>query len=230
MVNDRLPSMVEMVSASVAGGAGQCVLTEATRPQLLTCTMSDALAPGAVTSVITVVVKADITVASGSTIVNQAMVHGAFAEAVMSGLGTGGGELSCVPVVAGTVCDPSVQVGVPLARRRSARGCLRREVVAVLGFVASLPTERRQALRGDHGVEVDRAVDVWERLGHSRQLFVDQRRRQLGFVDVEQQQLGGVGVVPLDHTGPLGRGAAVDVALLGQVDAACRSGVRAPFL
>ena len=76
MVNDRLPSMVEMVSASVAGGAGQCVLTEATRPQLLTCNMSDALAPGVVTSVITVVVKADITVASGSTIVNQAMVHG----------------------------------------------------------------------------------------------------------------------------------------------------------
>ena len=37
MVNDRLPRMVEMVSASVAGGAGQCVLTEATRPQLLTC-------------------------------------------------------------------------------------------------------------------------------------------------------------------------------------------------
>lgn len=115
VVNDRLPSMVEMVSASVAGGVGQCVLTEATRPQLLTCTMSDALAPGVVTSVITVVVKADITVASGSTIVNQAMVHGAFAEAVMSGLGTGGGELSCVPVVAGTVCDLSAQVGVPVA-------------------------------------------------------------------------------------------------------------------
>ena len=115
VVNDRLPGTVELVSASVAGGAGQCVLTEATRPQLLTCTMSDALAPGAVTSVITVVVKADATVASGSTIVNQAMVHGAFADAVMIGLGTGGAELSCVPAVAGTVCDLSAQVGVPVS-------------------------------------------------------------------------------------------------------------------
>ncbi len=115
VINDRLPSTVQLVSASIAGGAGQCVLTEATRPQLLTCTMSDALAPGAVTSVITIVVKADATLASGSTIVNQAMVHGAFAEAVMSGLGTGGGDLSCLPAVAGTVCDLSAKVGVPVS-------------------------------------------------------------------------------------------------------------------
>lgn len=116
VISDRLPSVTSLVSASVAGGAGQCVLTETTRPQLLTCTMSEALAPGAVTSVITVVVNVDTTAVAGSTIVNQAMVHGAYAaEAVMSGLGASDSQLSCVPVVAGTVCDLSAQVGVPVA-------------------------------------------------------------------------------------------------------------------
>ena len=47
VIDDRLPALESLVSASVAGGAGQCVLTETTRPQLLRCTMSDALAPGA---------------------------------------------------------------------------------------------------------------------------------------------------------------------------------------
>ena len=99
VVSDRLPSMMELVSASVAGGAGECHLTETTRPQLLTCTMSGSLAPGAVTSLITLVVNVDSTVAVGSTIVNQAMVHGAYAaDAVLSGLGSDF-ELSCLPVV-----------------------------------------------------------------------------------------------------------------------------------
>ena len=139
VVNDRLPSTVELVSASVADGAGQCVLTEATRPQLLTCTMSGALAPAAVTSVITVVVKADATVAAGSTIVNQAMVHGAYAaDAVMSGLG-GGSELSCVPVVAGTVCDLSAQVGVPVSTPQVASQPPTPPTVAVDAVVAELP-------------------------------------------------------------------------------------------
>ena len=107
VVSDRLPSMMELVSASVAGGAGECHLTETTRPQLLTCTMSGSLAPGAVTSLITLVVNVDSTVAVGSTIVNQAMVHGAYAaDAVLSGLGSDF-ELSCLPVVSGTVCDLS---------------------------------------------------------------------------------------------------------------------------
>jgi uncharacterized repeat protein (TIGR01451 family)/LPXTG-motif cell wall-anchored protein len=139
VVNDRLPSSVELVSASVAGGAGQCVLTEATRPQLLTCTMSDALAPGALTSVITVVVKADATVAGGSTIVNQAMVHGAFADAVMSGLGTGGGELSCLPAVAGTVCDLSAHVGVPVSTPQVASEPPAPTITAVDAVVVELP-------------------------------------------------------------------------------------------
>ena len=63
VVTDRLPVVTELVSASVAGGAGQCALAQATRPQLLSCTMSGALAPGASTSLITVVVKVDATVA-----------------------------------------------------------------------------------------------------------------------------------------------------------------------
>ena len=85
-------------------------------------------------------------------------------------------------------------------------------------------------MHGDHGIEVDGAVDVRKRLGHSRQLFVDQRRSQLGFVDVEEQKVGGVGVIPLDDSGPLGRRAAVDVPLLGEIDATRRSGVGAPLL
>lgn len=116
VITDRLASTIELVSASVAGGAGQCELTETTRPQLLTCTMSDALAPGATTSVITLVVEVDSTVVSGTQILNQAMVHGAYAAgAVLSGIGAGGPTLSCVPVIASTVCDLSAQVSVPVS-------------------------------------------------------------------------------------------------------------------
>jgi uncharacterized repeat protein (TIGR01451 family) len=116
VVTDRLASNISYVSASVAGGAGTCDLTEATRPQLLTCTMSDALAPGAQTAVITVVVDVDATAVAGASILNQAMVHGAYAsDAVMSGIGTGDSTLSCIPVRAGTVCDLSAQVSVPVS-------------------------------------------------------------------------------------------------------------------
>jgi uncharacterized repeat protein (TIGR01451 family)/LPXTG-motif cell wall-anchored protein len=116
VVSDRLPSVTELATASIAGGAGQCELTQTTRPQLLTCTMSDPLAPGAVSALITLVVNVDSTVAAGATIVNQAMVHGAYNDgAVISGIGTEGAELSCVPVIAGTVCDLSAQVGVPVS-------------------------------------------------------------------------------------------------------------------
>jgi uncharacterized repeat protein (TIGR01451 family)/LPXTG-motif cell wall-anchored protein len=116
VVSDRLPANTELATASIAGGAGQCVLTQTTRPQLLTCTMSDPLAPGAVTNLITLVVNVDSTVAAGTTIVNQAMVHGAYSDgAVMSGIATEGGELTCIPAVAGTVCDLSAQVGVPVS-------------------------------------------------------------------------------------------------------------------
>jgi uncharacterized repeat protein (TIGR01451 family) len=116
VVTDRLASTIKLISASVAGGAGTCDLTEPARPQLLTCTMSDALAPGAQTAVITVVVEADTTVQAGETILNQAMVHGAYAsDAVMSGIGVGDSNLSCIPVRAGTVCDLSAEVSVPVS-------------------------------------------------------------------------------------------------------------------
>jgi uncharacterized repeat protein (TIGR01451 family) len=115
VVSDRLPSMMELMSAAVAGNAGTCVLTQTARPQLLTCTMNDALAPGAKTPVITLVVNVDSTVVAGTNILNQAMVHGGFAAgADMSGVGSGT-ELSCVPVVANTVCDLSAVVAVPVS-------------------------------------------------------------------------------------------------------------------
>jgi uncharacterized repeat protein (TIGR01451 family) len=117
VISDRLPAMMELVSASVAGAAGSCVLTETARPQLLTCTMAAALAPGATTPIVTLVVNVDSTVAAGTTILNQAMVHGAYADgAVMSGLG-GGTQVSCAPVVANTVCDLSAVVAVPVSQQ-----------------------------------------------------------------------------------------------------------------
>ena len=125
VVTDRLPAVAELVSASVAGGAGQCALAQVSRPQLLSCAMTGVLAPGAVTSVITVVVKVDGTVAPGTTIVNQASVHGAFrtvggAQTLAQQVNTAsGGDLSCVPVIAGTVCDLSAKVGVPVAQQQA---------------------------------------------------------------------------------------------------------------
>ena len=124
VVTDRLPSMMQLVSATVAGGAGQCELAQATRPQLVSCTMSGSLAPGASASLITVVVTVDDAVVAGTTIVNQAMVHGAFAAGdgtatlaqKVNNAGAAGGDLSCVPVIAGTVCDLSAKVGVPVTQ------------------------------------------------------------------------------------------------------------------
>ena len=127
VIDDRLPALEELVSASVAGAAGTCALTETTRPQLLRCTMSDALAPGATTAVITLVVNVDPSVVTGSSLVNQAMVHGAYTtgtDVLTTGpalhaqpevAGVDGPDLSCVPVIAGTVCDLSAKVAVPVS-------------------------------------------------------------------------------------------------------------------
>ncbi|MEP7202497.1 MAG: hypothetical protein ABI894_07805 [Ilumatobacteraceae bacterium] len=117
VVSDRLPAMVALESATIADGAGECHLAEVTRPQLLSCTLSKALAPGAVSSLITLVVNVDTTAVAGSTIVNQAMVHGAYTvSAVITGSGTEGSQLSCIPVIPGTVCDLSAQIGVPVGQ------------------------------------------------------------------------------------------------------------------
>ncbi len=124
VITDRLPVSAEFVSATVAGSAGQCSLAQTTRPQLISCTMTGSLAPGASASPITVIVKIDATISAGTTIVNQAMVHGAFtagdgtatlAEKV-NNAGAAGGDLSCVPVISGTVCDLSTKIGVPVTQ------------------------------------------------------------------------------------------------------------------
>ena len=122
VVTDRLPAAMELVSATVAGG--ECSLAEATRPQLISCTMSGSLAPGASASPITVVVKVDATVVAGTTVVNQAMVHGAFValdgsetlSQKVNNAGSAGVDLSCLPVISGTVCDLSTKVGVPVTQ------------------------------------------------------------------------------------------------------------------
>ncbi len=77
-----------------------------------------------------------------------------------------------------------------------------------------------------HRAEVDRTVDVRERLGQARQLLVDDRRCQELLVDVQQYQVHRVEVEPLEDTWPLLRGTAVDVSLVGQVDAPSRPGVK----
>ncbi len=183
VVSDRLPSMMELVSASVAGGAGECHLTETTRPQLLTCTMSGSLAPGAVTSLITLVVNVDSTVAVGSTIVNQAMVHGAYAaDAVLSGLGKrlrAQLPASCVrnglrPLCRCPAPGPAPQRDAGLRRARRSTG---------------LQTSAVQAFGSHHGTKVDRSVDVGERFGRTGQLFVDQRRGQELLVDLQQDEI-----------------------------------------
>ncbi|HEY4610641.1 MAG TPA: LPXTG cell wall anchor domain-containing protein, partial [Ilumatobacteraceae bacterium] len=116
-VYDRLPAMVSLVSAQVADGAGQCTLAESTRPQLVTCKFNAALAPGAVSSLITLVVKVDSNVIAGTAILNQAMVQGVYGEN-LEAVGTNGPVLSCLPVVAGTVCDLSALVEVPVSQPR----------------------------------------------------------------------------------------------------------------
>ena len=122
VITDRLPVALELVSATVAGG--ECSLAQATRPQLVSCTMSGSLAPGASASPITIVAKVDATIAAGTTIVNQAMVHGAYTAGEgtetlaqkVNNAGSAGGDLSCLPVISGTVCDLSTKIGVPVTQ------------------------------------------------------------------------------------------------------------------
>jgi LPXTG-motif cell wall-anchored protein len=68
---------------------------------------------------ITVVVNVDATAVAGSAIVNQAMARGVYPSGTVVsevGVGTEGPELSCLPVVAGTVCDLSALVEVPVSQ------------------------------------------------------------------------------------------------------------------
>jgi uncharacterized repeat protein (TIGR01451 family) len=151
VILDRLPANVAFVSTSVDSGAGKCVLTEATRPQLVTCTMSDALAPSELTKQITLVVQVDTSVAPGTTIVNQAQIRGMYdpaiqvsaqSEALLS-VASPTAELSCLPVVAGAVCDLSTVVEVPVVATVASNAA----VVIAAPFVGQLPTTGATSLR-----------------------------------------------------------------------------------
>ena len=108
-VLDRLPSAVSFVSASVAGDAGSCSLTESTRPQLVTCEMVGSLAAGATTPVITIVVNVDTDVAANASLTNQAKIVGAYGEGTRPPEAVGS-PLSCIPPVVGHVCALSAEV------------------------------------------------------------------------------------------------------------------------
>ena len=66
-----------------------------------------------------------------------------------------------------------------------------------------------------------------ELFGSVAELLVDQRRGEQCLVDVQEQQLAGIGVEALDRGRPLLSGAAVDETLLVQLDAASRAAVQA---
>ncbi|MEZ5296906.1 MAG: LPXTG cell wall anchor domain-containing protein [Ilumatobacteraceae bacterium] len=112
VVDDLLPSAVSYVTGTVAGGAGTCTLTQASKPQLVTCTFDDALAPGADAPTITLLVKVD-NIAEGVEVVNEARVRGVYdapdPTAENDVLGEAG--LTCVPTE-GEVCDMSPRAAV----------------------------------------------------------------------------------------------------------------------
>ena len=117
VITDLFPPQEAVVSAKVANNGGDCVVVRTTRPQLLECTMADALPVGASTPVITVVLVTDTDTPNDATLLNQAKVLGSYVtlEAGDTEAVTPRAEadeaLSCLPVVAGTVCDLSAKVG-----------------------------------------------------------------------------------------------------------------------
>ncbi|MGB8858716.1 MAG: hypothetical protein WCC60_05645, partial [Ilumatobacteraceae bacterium] len=123
VISDRLPSQVSFVSVSVADNGGICALAESTRPQLVVCTMTSALPVGGLTKMITLVVKVDTNVPSGTSILNQAKVLGTYGpvatqsrpESQRTTTEAAATDLSCLPAIAGTVCDLSAKVGVPVS-------------------------------------------------------------------------------------------------------------------
>jgi len=108
VILDRLPLDVTFVSATVEGSAGTCSLKQATQPQLVVCTMADPLAPAGVSPAITLTVKVDAD-AFELPLVNRAKVIGAYTDTDMDVLPV---DMSCVPGLAGTVCDLSAEVTV----------------------------------------------------------------------------------------------------------------------
>ena len=121
VITDLLPVDVSLESWEVVDDAGNCVLTIATHPQLVTCTMDAQLPVDAFTKMITLHTSVDAGVSGSSTILNQAKVV-AFYVAPNQGAGkpqrtqvtASPSELSCIPVPQGAVCDLSAKVGSTL--------------------------------------------------------------------------------------------------------------------
>ncbi|MBI4885143.1 MAG: DUF11 domain-containing protein [Actinobacteria bacterium] len=121
VITDLLPAETAFVSAAIQDNGGACVLAVTTRPQLLRCTMEDALPVGGFTKTITVVVTLDAGVTAGTKIINQSMVQGNFENAVLDTAGDGRIvhsplpaallQLTC-PGLPGEVCDLSGEVAI----------------------------------------------------------------------------------------------------------------------
>ena len=131
VITDSMPPNLAMQSALVEGGQGTCVLVKETRPQLISCDIDGSLAPGASTPTITIVAQVDVATPVGATLLNQAKVLGKYIGApdvapsetytdatrsaeivrLRAEVDSEGAELSCLPVVDGTVCDLSAKVG-----------------------------------------------------------------------------------------------------------------------
>ncbi|CAE7779942.1 unnamed protein product [Symbiodinium sp. KB8] len=113
VVDDLLPAGVTYVDYEIEGDAGSCTLTQAAKPQLVTCTFDDALAPGAEAPGITLLVTVD-SIDPGEQIVNQARVRGTYEAPEVNGnanfLDEAAG-LTCEPTE-GEVCDMSPRAGV----------------------------------------------------------------------------------------------------------------------
>ncbi len=115
LVDDRMPELITYVGYQVEGGAGTCELTEASKPQLVSCALDGSLAPGAAAPRITLLVKVDANIRPGDAVVNQARVRGTFAP-VVSGALPGrlteavSTDLTCEPTE-NQVCDLSARVG-----------------------------------------------------------------------------------------------------------------------
>ena len=113
VVDDFLPAAVTYVDYEIVGDAGECVLTDAAKPQLVTCTFDDPLAPGEAAPRITLLVTVD-DIEPGEQFVNQARVRGTYAAREVDGDANfldQDPELACEPT-AGEVCDLSPRAGV----------------------------------------------------------------------------------------------------------------------
>ncbi|MCE9622478.1 MAG: DUF11 domain-containing protein [Actinomycetia bacterium] len=126
VITDLLPPATAFVSATVQDNGGTCALVDSNRPQLLRCSMTADLPVDGFTKIITLVVKLDGDVAENTAIVNQSMVQGNFANAVLSVAGVSRQihsqlpaavtQLTC-PGLPGEVCDLSPVVTITVSHK-----------------------------------------------------------------------------------------------------------------